>query len=111
MDSPTPISAWSGHSKSGRQVVAVSGPSALRKNQQLLIEALSEIPEFRWPFCGWRGSKRTMTLLPAVGDSVRFCGHKADARRFLRESDRRCCRRSGKDFADGVEVPATAPTS
>jgi glycosyltransferase involved in cell wall biosynthesis len=78
--------------RSGRQVVCCIGTVGPRKNQQLLVEALSEIPEAKRPFCMvvGEGAVGPMTLFSrarGVADSVRFCGHKTNARRFLRESD------------------------
>jgi glycosyltransferase involved in cell wall biosynthesis len=76
----------------GRQVICCIGTVGPRKNQRLLIDALAEIPADRRPFCVvvGEGEVAALTLFArarGVADSVKFCGHKPDARRFLREAD------------------------
>jgi glycosyltransferase involved in cell wall biosynthesis len=78
--------------KTGRAVICCIGTVGTRKNQRLLVEALAAIPEASRPFCMavGEGDVGPLTLFArarGVADAIRFCGHKVNARRFLRESD------------------------
>jgi L-malate glycosyltransferase len=76
----------------GQRVVSCIGTVGDRKNQRLLLDALTAIPRASRPVCVFVGEGEAGVLAAAaqrlgVGESVRFLGHKPNARRFLRESD------------------------
>jgi len=78
--------------RQGRRIVCCVGTVGERKNQRLLIEALSALRAPERPSCVVVGEGETGTLTLAaerlgVAGSVRFLGLKPHARRFAREAD------------------------
>jgi glycosyltransferase involved in cell wall biosynthesis len=107
----------------GRPVVCCIGTVGSNGNQRLIVDALAALPAAVRPFCVVIGGGETGRLALYAGargveTSIRFCGYKPNARRFLREADCLVMARSDEGpslsvieaFCDRVPVVAPATT-